>query len=102
MLRWGPDDDDRGFIRVRADWQAPTHTVVAAQLPKAEGPFFLQVARFSGEQRARTLVGKLDVHVATIAGTWGVHLGPYKKADKAIAALAPLAARGYPDAIIPR
>jgi cell division protein FtsN len=70
-------------------------------LPKAELPFFLQVASFSGEQRARTLAGKIDGDVSTIAGPWGVRLGPYKKADKAIAALAPLAARGYPDAIIP-
>ncbi|MFZ4746777.1 MAG: SPOR domain-containing protein [Sphingomonas sp.] len=62
----------------------------------------MQVASFSSEQRARVLADKLDANVAMIASTWHVRLGPYKTADKAIAALASPAARGYPDASITR
>ena len=75
---------------------------VAAQIPTGAGPYFLQVASFSSEARARTMAARLGAEVSQIAGTWRVRLGPYKSADKAFAALAPLAARGYPDAVITR
>ncbi len=101
-LRRGPAADELSRIRASADWQAPPRTAVAGTMPTGVGPFFLQVASFSSEQRARTLAGKLGAGVSIIAGTWRVRLGPYKTADKAIAALAPLAARGYPDAVVTR
>jgi rare lipoprotein A len=80
----------------------PQRAMVSAQNPVGPGPFFLQIASFSNEQRARTMAERLGAEVSSIAGTWRVRLGPYNSADKAIAALAPLAARGYPDAIITR
>jgi rare lipoprotein A len=80
----------------------PQRAMASAQMPSGPGPFFLQVASFSSEQRARTMAEQLGAEVSSIAGTWRVRLGPYNSADKAIAALAPLAARGYPDAIITR
>ena len=101
-LRRGPDDGQLSRIRNRADWQEAPRQTVTARLPTGPGPFFLQVASFSSEQRARTLAEKLEADVSSIAGTWRVRLGPYKTADKALAALAPLAARGYPDAVITR
>ncbi len=80
----------------------PPRQAASARIPTGPGPFFLQVASFSSEYRARTLAGKLDATVSSIAGTWRVRLGPYESATKAMAALAPLAARGYPDAVITR
>ena len=80
----------------------PARQAVSVRIPSGPGPFFLQVASFTSEHRARTLAGKLDATVSPIAGTWRVRLGPYESATKAIAALAPLAARGYPDAVITR
>lgn len=76
--------------------------LASARIPGGPGPFFLQVASFSSEHRARTMARKLDAAVSSIAGTWRVRLGPYESATKATAALAPLAARGYPDAVITR
>ena len=101
-LRQAPGENNLARIRARAGWQAPPRTNVVAQLATGKGPFFLQVASFSSEHRARILAGKLGADALTIAGTWRVRLGPYKSADKAMAALAPLAARGYPDALITR
>ncbi len=101
-LRRAPAADELARIRASADWQAPPRAAATAKMPTGAGPFFLQVASFSSEQRARILAGRLGADVSTIAGTWRVRLGPYKTADKAIAALAPLAARGYPDAVVTR
>jgi rare lipoprotein A len=80
----------------------PPRQAASAPIPAGPGPFFLQVASFSSEQRARTLGEKLRASVTSIAGTWRVRLGPYESAIKAMAALAPLAARGYPNAVITR
>jgi len=101
-LRRAPAANELARIRASADWQAPPRAGAGATLPTGAGPFFLQVASFSSEQRARILASKIGADVSTIAGTWRVRLGPYKTADKAFAALAPLAARGYPDAVVTR
>jgi rare lipoprotein A len=101
-LRQGPAAGALAQIRANADWMPPPRTAITARSPTGGGPLFLQVASFSSERRARALAGKLDANVAIIAGTFRVRLGPYKSADKAMAALAPLAARGYPDALITR
>lgn len=66
------------------------------------GPFYLQIASFLSKQRARSLAEHFEAEVSSIAGGWRVRLGPYESAHKAMAALAPLAARGYPDAVITR
>ncbi len=108
LRRVYPSESDKLALRrrqpvmVRGGRVEPQRTVVAAQVPTGAGPFFLQVASFSSEQRARTMAAKLDADVSQVAGTWRVRLGPYKSADRALAALAPLAARGYPDAVITR
>jgi rare lipoprotein A len=96
LKRVYPDEGDRLALR------RGQRAIVSAQIPTGAGPYFLQVASFSSEQRARTMAARLDAEVSQIAGTWRVRLGPYKSADKAFAALAPLAARGYPDAVITR
>lgn len=108
VRRVEPEERDKLTLRrgqpvmVRGGRGEPQRAVVTAQIPAGAGPFFLQIASFSSEQRARTLAEKLDADVSSIAGTWRVRLGPYKSVDKALAALAPLAARGYPDAVITR
>ena len=108
LLRVYPDERDRLALRrgqpvtVRQGRSWPERARAAARVPTGEGPYFLQVASFSSEQRARTMAANLDAEVSQIAGTWRVRLGPYKSADRAFAALAPLAARGYPDAVITR
>ena len=66
------------------------------------GPFYLQIASFLSKHRAQSLAEHLDAEISSIAGTWRVRLGPYESARKAMAALAPLAARGYPDPVITR
>ncbi len=101
-LRRAADADELARMRARVDWQAPPGTSVAVRPPSGEGPFYLQVASFSCEARARALAATLSANVSVIAGTWRVRLGPYKTAGQAIAALAPLTARGYPDAIVTR
>lgn len=75
---------------------------VVARLPVGEGPFFLQVASFTSETRANSLADRLGAKVSWVAGTYRVRLGPYRSAEKARDALAPLAAKGYPDAQITR
>jgi rare lipoprotein A len=73
-----------------------------APLPKGDGPFFLQVGSFTSETRANALADRVGGRVSSIAGTYRVRLGPYRTAVQARDALAPLAARGYPDAQITR
>ena len=108
LKRVYPDESDKSALRrgqpvtVRGGRPALNWVSVAAQIPTGAGPYFLQVASFSSEARARTMAARLGAEVSQIAGTWRVRLGPYKSADKAFAALAPLAARGYPDAVITR
>lgn len=103
-----PDESDRLALRrgqpvmVRGGRSQPQRAEAAARMPVGPGPYFLQVASFSSEARARTMAEKLGADVSQIAGTWRVRLGPYNSADRAMAALAPLAARGYPDAVITR
>jgi rare lipoprotein A len=108
LRRVEPSERDKLALRsgqpvmLRGGRIEPQRAMASAQMPSGAGPFFLQVASFSNEQRARTMAERLGAEVTSIAGTWRVRLGPYNSADKAIAALAPLAARGYPDAIITR
>lgn len=109
VRRVDPSDDDKLALRRgqpaalrRAGRQSDARQQVAARLPTRSGPYFLQVASFSSEQRARTMADRLDARVSSIGGTWRVRLGPYENAAKAFAALAPLAAKGYPDAVITR
>lgn len=88
--------------RDRADWTQSARQNASAKMPIGNGPFFLQVASFSSETRAKSLAGHLGATVSMIGGTYRVRMGPYGNGAGAIAALAPLAARGYPDAIITR
>jgi len=108
LRRVEPSERDRLALRsgqpvmLRGGHIDPQRATAGGQVPSGAGPYFLQVASFSSEQRARTMAERLGAEVSSISGTWRVRLGPYNSADEAIAALAPLAARGYPDAIITR
>ncbi len=108
VRRVEPGENDRLALRrgqpvmLRGGRIEPQRAMVVAKMPVGSGPFFLQVASFSSEQRARTMAERLGAEVSQIAGTWRVRLGPYNSAERAMAALAPLAARGYPDAVITR
>ncbi|UVO53498.1 septal ring lytic transglycosylase RlpA family protein [Sphingomonas sp. SUN039] len=108
VRRVEPDERDKLSLRrgqpvmLRGGRIEPQRALATAKMPVGPGPFFLQVASFSSEQRARTMAERLGADVSQIAGTWRVRLGPYNSAERAMAALAPLAARGYPDAVITR
>ncbi len=109
VRRVDPSEDDKLALRRgqpaelrRAGRPSDARQLVAARMPAGPGPYFLQVASFSSEQRARTMAEQLDARVTSIGGTWRVRLGPYENTAKAFAALAPLAVKGYPDAVITR
>lgn len=85
-------------LRSRGGRVAPT----ASGMPRGPGPFFVQIASFSSEARADTLAHSLGAEVTLGAGVWRVRTGPFETAEAAQAALALLAARGYPGAIITR
>ena len=93
-------------LRDRDDWKSSSRQSssqgTAAREISGPGPFYLQIASFLSKYRARSLAEHLDAEISSIAGTWRVRLGPYESARKAMAALAPLAARGYPDVVITR
>jgi len=104
VRRVDPSERDRLVFRDRRGGRetGPIAALAPAEVPGAKGPFFLQIASFQSKDRARDLADRLDAQVTLARGIWRVRLGPYETADKASAALVPLAARGYPDAIITR
>lgn len=96
-------------VRVRRVAGPDTRTVsepidsrTIARWPDGAGPWFLQVASFSSESRARALADRLDARVAEGAGVWRVRLGPFERAEDARRTLARLAASGYPDPVFTR
>jgi rare lipoprotein A len=86
--------------RLRANWTAPIVTVRA--IPSGRGPLWLQVGSFSSPSRAVAMANRLGGTISILGGIYRVRLGPYADAAQATGALAPLAAKGYPDAIIVR
>ncbi|WP_293879843.1 septal ring lytic transglycosylase RlpA family protein [Sphingomonas sp.] len=85
-------------LRGRTDWRMPV--IASIRLPVGGGPFYLQVASFSSKSRARSMASYLHADVSTLGEIHRVRLGPYETAREANAALAPLAAKGYPGARI--
>lgn len=88
------------ILRDRNSWRAPVQT--HAVLPAGRGPYFIQVATFSAKRRADIMAAALGGSVDTLGATHRVRLGPYDNAKAVNAALAPLAAKGYPDVRIVR
>jgi rare lipoprotein A len=87
-------------LRDRSKWNAPVQT--RAVIPAGQGPYFIQVATFSAKHRADIMAAALGGSVYTFGATHRVRLGPYGNAKSVNAALAPLAAKGYPDVRIVR
>ncbi|MDB5700413.1 MAG: septal ring lytic transglycosylase RlpA family protein [Sphingomonadales bacterium] len=83
-----------GF-RNRTDWRMPV--LASVRLPVGRGPFYLQVASFTSKSRATSMAKRLHADIDTLGEIHRVRLGPYESARDAHAALAPLAAKGYPD-----
>jgi rare lipoprotein A len=92
--------DELVRLRSRNRWSAPLQT--RAAIPVGSGPYFIQVATFVAKNRAETLARSVGGSVDTFGGAHRVRLGPYKDANGLNAALAPLAAKGYPDVRIVR
>ncbi len=86
--------------RLRANWSAPI--VPARDAPPGKGPLWLQVASFSSSTRANAMATRLGGTISTLNGIHRVRIGPFASPAQANAALAPLAAKGYPDAVIVR
>lgn len=86
--------------RLRARWTAPI--VPSRTAPPGKGPLWLQIASFSSPTRAEAMATRLGATISTLGGIHRVRLGPFATAAAANAALAPLAAKGYPDAVIVR
>ncbi len=91
---------DLDRLRDRNRWSAPDST--GATFPAGGGPYYIRVATFSSKIRADAMAGRLDAKLFEADGLYQVRLGPYADANKVNAALAPLAAKGYPDVRIVR
>ena len=87
-------------LRDASRWVAPR--TIRATMPAGGGPYWILVATFSSRARAESLAETLDGEVAAANGLYRVRIGPYRDAASVNAALAPLAARGYPDVRISR
>ena len=87
-------------LRNRSNWAPPAQT--RAVIPAGEAPYFIQVATFSAKRRADIMAAALGGSVDTLGAKHRVRLGPYSDAKSVQAALAPLAAKGYPDVRIVR
>jgi rare lipoprotein A len=92
--------NDLERLRDRNSWSAPKST--RATLPAGGGPYFIRVGTFSSKNRAESMAGRLGADLFEADGLYQVRLGPYADANKVNAALAPLAAKGYPDVRIVR
>ncbi len=99
-MRRGADRDTLNELRARARWSAPPPRVTRA--PPGAGALYVQIATFSSEDRARSLGRTLEADVVPVNGLYRVRLGPFEHEGDAQAALASLAARGYPDATLTR
>jgi len=86
--------------RLRYGWTAPVPIVRAT--PPGSGPLWLQVGSFTSPTRAAAMAERLGGTVSILNNIHRVRIGPFANAATANAALAPLAAKGYPDVIITR
>jgi rare lipoprotein A len=88
------------LLRKGSAWKAPAAPRTA--LDAGIGPYFIQIATFSALPRAITMARALGGSVDSRGNVHHVRLGPFKDAKHVNAALAPLAAKGYPDVRIVR
>jgi len=86
--------------RAGIGWRAPV--VATTTIPGGSGPLYLQIASFSSLSRAQAMATRLGAQISTVGGIHRVRMGPFFTASEANAALAPLAAKGYPDVRITR
>lgn len=86
--------------RIRASWSQPV--IPARSIPPGNGPLWLQVGSFSSVSRANAMATRLGATISKLGGIHRVRVGPFATPAQAIAALAPLAAKGYPGAVIVR
>ena len=93
-------EDALDQLRDKNNWSPPSST--RAILPAGGGPYFIRVATFSSKSRAQSMAGRIGATLFESGGLYQVRLGPYADVAKVNAALAPLAAKGYPDVRIVR
>lgn len=86
--------------RIRSRWTAPVP--ITRTIPPGKGALWLQVGSFSSPSRAAAMARRLGGTVSTMKDVHRVRIGPFADAAAANAALAPLAAKGYPDVVITR
>jgi rare lipoprotein A len=91
---------DLDALRSRNGWTPPKSNM--ATIPAGGPPYFICVATFSGRNRAETMAAQLGADLMVSNGLYQVRLGPFETIGKVKAALAPLAAKGYPDVRIVR
>lgn len=91
-----------GFILEEAGaWRSAPPGSSAPQRSAANG-YFVQVAAFSNEGRAKSTAGQVGAGIERAGNIWRVRKGPYASEASARAALGPIAAKGYRDARITR
>ena len=73
-----------------------------APVSAARGNYFVQIASFGSETRARTLADRAGGKVAKVGTVWRVLTGPYANEAAARSALSQAVAKGYRDARISR
>lgn len=86
-----------GFVIEQADNQRQ-----AIRTARSEGSYYVQVAAFSDENRARATAGKVGAGIERAGNIYRVRKGPYPSEASARAALGPIAAKGYRDARVTR
>ncbi len=101
-----PRGNDRFIVegdgQPRRTVNAPAPPVRAAPIaPLADDrPYYVQVASFSDEARARKLAGQAGGKVEKAGSNWRVRMGPYDSEASARTALSQAVSKGYRDARI--
>jgi rare lipoprotein A len=90
-----------GFIVEQAG-QRRSAPNMAPQSVAARGEYFVQVAAFSNEARARATAGQTGSGIERAGSIWRVRKGPFANEASARVALGPVVAKGYRDARITR
>jgi rare lipoprotein A len=99
-VRTGETGGELATLRDRSKWTAPS--LMRQILPPGGGPYFIRIATFSSKSRAEAMAENLRAQLFRVNGLYQVRVGPLADANKVNAALAPLAAKGYPDVQIVR
>lgn len=91
-----------GFIVEQAGQRSAAAPIDVAVKRGANGSYYVQVAAFSNEGRAKSTAGQVGAGVERAGNIWRVRKGPFASEASARAALGPIAAKGYRDARITR